>query len=100
MAFETRRAGEHLSRLSLLALVVTLVVAGIGGLDAVAERMIAVGAAEILTDAEPAAQTSRVVALKTDSADDQDAEMRDAITTAFAGIDHTVSRQAALETDA
>ncbi|MGO1855168.1 MAG: FtsX-like permease family protein [Microbacteriaceae bacterium] len=100
MAFETRRAGEHLSRLSLLALVVTLVVAGIGGLDSVAARMIAAGAAEILTDAEPAAQTSRVVALKTDSADDQDAEMRDAITTAFAGIDHTVSRQAALETDA
>lgn len=100
MAFETRRAGEHLSRLSLLALVVTLVVAGIGGLDAVAERMIAAGAAEILTDAEPAAQTIRVVATEADSAGDQDAEIRDAIATAFTGIDHTVSRQAALETDA
>lgn len=97
MAFEARRAGVHLARLSLLALVAALFVLGAGGLDAVADRLITAGAARMLDDAEPASQTVRVVALEASDGAAQDAEIRDAIDAAFDGAPITVSRQTSLE---
>ncbi|MDP3951414.1 FtsX-like permease family protein [Microbacterium sp.] len=97
MTFAARRAGEHIGRLSLLALVAALAVGGIGGTDAVAERMLAAGASRILADAEPTARTLRVVALEAQDDDAQDAEVRAAITTAFTGTDIVVSRQSSVE---
>ncbi|MGF2947801.1 hypothetical protein [Microbacterium alcoholitolerans] len=96
MTFATRRAGVHLARLSLLALVVALVVAGIGGIHAVSERMLAEGAARILTGAEPGARTVRVVASEAsgDGQRAQDASIRDAIATSFGGSEIAVTRLA------
>lgn len=97
MASAVRRAGEHLGRLSLLAFVVALAVAGIGGIEAVAEHMLADGAARILTGAEPGARTVRVVATASADGDVQDQRVREAISTAFAGTDIVVSRVDELE---
>ncbi|MFE6994522.1 hypothetical protein ACFVAE_01040 [Microbacterium sp. NPDC057659] len=94
MAFAVRRAGQHAGRLTLVGLVVALVVAGIGGLDAVAERMLQDGAARMMTDAEPDARTVRLVADEASDAAKQDAAVRDAIAAAFAGSDIVVARQA------
>ncbi|UNK72222.1 hypothetical protein [Microbacterium sp. H1-D42] len=98
MTFAARRAADHVGRLSLLALVVTLVVVGIGGIDAFADRMLTTGASRILTDAEPSARTARVVAVEAPDAAAQDTAVRDAIDTSFSGTDVTVSRQAEVET--
>ncbi|MVQ43101.1 hypothetical protein [Microbacterium sp. GCM10011525] len=88
-----RRAGVHVGRLSLVAVIVALLVAGIGGLDAVAERMIADGSARMLTDAEPDARTMRVVAQQAADAGAQDAAVRDAVASAFSGADVVITRQ-------
>ncbi|MDR2996949.1 MAG: hypothetical protein LBU78_02395 [Microbacterium sp.] len=93
MAFAVKRAGQHAGRLTLVGLVVALVVAGIGGLDVVAERMLQDGAARMMTDAEPDARTVRVVADEAADAAKQDAAVRAAIAAAFAGSDIVVARQ-------
>ncbi|WP_194422322.1 hypothetical protein [Microbacterium abyssi] len=97
MRFAAKRAGEHVGRLSLVALVAALVVVGIGGIDAVAERSMADGAARMLADAEPAARSIRVVAAGASDPGAQDTEVRAAISTAFAGIDVDVTRRSGLE---
>lgn len=93
MAFAVRRAGQHAGRLMLVGLIVALVVAGIGGLDVAAERMLQDGAARMMTDAEPDARTVRVVADEAPDAAKQDAAVRDAIAAAFTGSDIVVARQ-------
>jgi len=97
MAFAVRRAGEHLARLLLLALVVGVVVAGIGGIDAAADRMLTDGASRVLADAEPAARTVRVTALEAADGDAQDAAVRRAVDDAFGDLDVTVSRLTMVE---
>lgn len=97
MRFAAKQAGEHVGRLSLLAFVVALVVAGIGGIDAVADRSIADGAARILTHAEPAARSIRVVAVQAPDLAAQDDQVREAIADAFTGVDVVVARQGELE---
>lgn len=97
MTFAVRRVGAHIGRLSLLALVVLVTVVGIGGIEAVAERMLAAGASDMLTKAEPDARTVRVVALESDDVDAQDSEVHDAVIAAFDGVDIVVSRQGAVE---
>ncbi|WP_404475680.1 hypothetical protein [Microbacterium aerolatum] len=97
MRFAAKQAGEHVGRLSLLAFVVALVVAGIGGIDAVADRSIADGATRILTHAEPAARSIRVVAVQAPDLTAQDGQVREAIADAFTGVDVVVARQAELE---
>ncbi|MGB4134971.1 MAG: hypothetical protein WA971_00280, partial [Microbacterium sp.] len=97
MAFAMRRAGRHAGRLSLIALIVGLVVTGVGGIDAVTGRMLAAGASRILADAEPAARTVLVVATEAPDAGAQDSQVRAAIAAAFAGTDVVVSRQSAVE---
>lgn len=97
MTFAVRRAGEHIGRLSLLALVAALVVGGIGAIDALSERLLAAGSSRILADAEPAARTLRVVALQAADGAAQDAEVRAAIEATFLGTDITVARQSDLE---
>lgn len=97
MTFAVRRAGEHIGRLSLLALVAALVVGGIGAVDALSERLLVAGSSRILADAEPAARTLRVVALQAADGAAQDAEVRAAIEATFLGTDITVARQADLE---
>ncbi|HWU28742.1 MAG TPA: hypothetical protein VN041_06550, partial [Microbacterium sp.] len=82
MAFALRRARQHAGRLSLIALVVALLVAGIGGIDAVAERMLAEGASRVFTDAEPGARTIRVVADEATDATAQDEAVRREISAA------------------
>ncbi|UJP10861.1 hypothetical protein L2X99_04305 [Microbacterium sp. KUDC0406] len=95
MAFAVRRAGEHVGRLALIALLVALLVAALGGLDALADRMISEGAAQMLADAEPDARSVRVVADQAEDAEAQDAAVRDAISSAFSGADVVVSRRVA-----
>lgn len=97
MAFAVRRAGQHRARLSLVILVVALAVAGIGGIDAVAERMLASGASRIFAAAEPAARTVLVVARMSPDADAQDADVRRDISSTFAGMPVVVSRQVVVE---
>ncbi|MGN7976139.1 hypothetical protein ACTJJ4_01040 [Microbacterium sp. 22195] len=93
MAFALRRARQHAERLSLVALVVALLVAGIGGIDAAAERMLAGGASSVFTDAEPGARTTRVVADQASDAAAQDEAVRGEISAAFAGEKVVVSRR-------
>jgi hypothetical protein len=93
MTFSARRAREHLGRLSLIVLIVVLVVVSIGGLDAVAQRMLASGTSEIFARAEPDAQTARVVAYQAADPAAQDTRVRRAVAEAFAGADVEVSRR-------
>ncbi len=97
MTFAGRRSGQHFGRLSLLALVVALIVAAIGGIDAFAERMLVAGSTRILDDAEPQARTIRVVAVEAADSGSQDEEVRAAITDAFSDSDVEVSRHRAAE---
>ena len=97
MTSAVRRAGEHVGRLSLLALVVALVVAGVGGIATAADRMLTAGAAQILRDAEPAARSVRVVATESDDAAAQDQKVRDAVAAAFDGTSFVIARQVSLE---
>ncbi|MGV2983525.1 FtsX-like permease family protein [Microbacterium sp. AGC85] len=97
MTFAVRRAGEHIGRLSLLALVAALVVGGIGAIDAVSERLLAAGSSRILADAEPAARTLRVVALQAADGAAQDAEVRAAIQATFLDTDISIARQAEVD---
>ncbi|GAA2848874.1 hypothetical protein [Microbacterium arabinogalactanolyticum] len=99
MAFALRRARQHAGRLSLIALVVALLVAGIGGIDAVAERMLAEGASRVFTDAEPGARTIRVVADEASDAAAQDEAVRREISAAFAGERTVVSRRASADVE-
>ncbi|MDT0157428.1 hypothetical protein Q9R19_07315 [Microbacterium sp. ARD32] len=99
MAFTVRRARQHVGRLSLIALLVALLVAGIGGLDAVAGRLLASGATLMFTDAEPQARTILVTATVAPDSAAQDETIRDSITTAFAGTDVVVSRRTSAAVD-
>lgn len=96
MSFAMRRAREQAGRLSLLALIALLVVGGIGGIDAVSDRLLTAGAAQMLTDAEPDARTIRIVATEapgTSASGAQDAAVREAVAAAFAGVDVSVTRE-------
>ena len=97
MTSAVRRAGEHIGRLSLIALVVALVVAGVGGISITAGRLLTAGAAEILDDAEPAARSVRVVATESDDPAVQDERVRDAIAEAFGDMPIVIARQVSLE---
>lgn len=97
MTSAVRRAGEHVGRLSLLALVVALVIAGVSGIAITAERMLTAGASEILHDAEPAARSALIVATEGDDPSAQDARVRDAISTALDGTPVSIARQVSLE---
>ncbi|MEJ1086886.1 FtsX-like permease family protein [Microbacterium sp. Mu-80] len=93
MTSAVRRAGQHAGRLSLLAFVVLLVVTGVGGIDALGDRMLTAGASRMLADAEPGARSVRVVAAQADDAAAQDAQIRDAIASAFSGSEVDVARR-------
>ncbi|MBM7467392.1 FtsX-like permease family protein [Microbacterium esteraromaticum] len=97
MTSAIRRAGEHIGRLALLAFVVAVVVAGVGGIAITADRLLTRGTAEILRDAEPAARSVRVVATEADEAAAQDEKVRDAIDPAFEDAPITIARQVSLE---
>lgn len=97
MTYAARRAGRHIGRLALIVLIVALAVAGIGGMDAVAERMLATGANRMLNEAEPQARTALVSADAVADIDAQDAEMRADIDAAFAGTQTTVSRVSTID---
>lgn len=97
MTSAIRRAGQHAGRLSLLAFVIAIVVAGMGGTAIAADQLLTRGAAEILRDAEPDARSARVVATETDDPAAQDEKVRDAIAEAFAGAPVTVARQVSIE---
>lgn len=100
MTFAMRQARRHASRLGLLALIAAVVVAGIGGIDALSGRMIATGASQMLTNAEPASRTVRIVATSAQDQGAQDTAVRDAISVAFAGTDVVVARQITAEVQA
>lgn len=95
MTFAARLAGRHAGRLSLLAFVVLLVVAGLGGVDAVGDRMLTAGVARMLADAEPGAHSVRVLAAQADDVDAQDVQIRDAVASAFTGSEVDVARSTA-----
>ncbi|MEV7631027.1 hypothetical protein AB0N64_01320 [Microbacterium sp. NPDC089318] len=97
MTSAVRRAGEQVSRLSLLALIVALVVAGVGGIATTADRMLTAGAEEIMRHAEPAARSVRVVATESDDPAVQDEKVRDAIVAAFDTTPVVIARQSTLE---
>lgn len=95
MTFAARLAGRDAGRLSLLAFVVLLVVAGLGGVDAVGDRMLTAGVARMLADAEPGAHSVRVLAAQADDVDAQDVQIRDAVASAFTGSEVDVARSTA-----
>ncbi|MEV7620580.1 FtsX-like permease family protein [Microbacterium sp. NPDC089321] len=97
MTSAIRRAGEQIGRLSLLAFVVAVVVAGVGGIAITADRLLTRGTAEILRDAEPGARSVRVVATEADDPAAQDDRVRDAIGAAFEDAPVTIARQISLE---
>ncbi|QMU98017.1 hypothetical protein FVO59_13020 [Microbacterium esteraromaticum] len=97
MTSAARRAGQHVGRLLLLALVVALVVAGVGGIAVTADRMLTAGASQILRDAEPAARSVRVVATEGKDPAAQDEKVRDAIAAVFGAAPVVVARQQSLE---
>jgi hypothetical protein len=99
MTYAVRRARRQVGRLSLIVLIVALVVAGIGGIDAVAERMLASGANRMLSAAEPQARTALVFADGVADSDAQDAEMRADIAAAFTGTRTTISRVGTVDLD-
>lgn len=93
MTVSARRAREQLGRLALVALIVALVVGCVGGIDAVAQRMLASGVTAMLDHAEPDAQTVRLDADQAADPGAQDTRIRTAIDHAFAGADIVVTRQ-------
>lgn len=99
MTFAVRRAREHVARLSLLALVAALVVASLGAIDAVSDRMLAAGAARMLESAEPSARTLLVTAQEATDSDVQDSAVREAIEAALPRAQVLVSRQISAEVE-
>lgn len=97
MRYAARRAGRHVGRLSLIVLIVASVVAGIGGIDTVAERMLASGANRMLNSAEPQARTALLFADAGPDLAAQDVEMRADLAAAFAGVRTVISRVSTID---
>jgi|GEM_PF-3095404 len=93
MRFAVARAGQHAGRLSLLAVLVALIVVGVGGVETFAERMLQTGVSSIFDDAEPRARTAVVIADATAGGETLDGSVRDAIESTFSGTDVVVSRR-------
>lgn len=99
MTFGVKRARVHLGRLTLLALIAAIVVAGLGAIDAISQRMLAAGAARMLASAEPSARSLLVTAQEAADPAVQDTSVREALREALPGAGALLSRQISAEVE-
>ncbi|MDR6865928.1 hypothetical protein J2Y69_000513 [Microbacterium resistens] len=100
MTFAMRRGAVQAGRLVLVALLCAIAVMGIGGVDAMAGRLIDDGVREVYREAEPSARTVSVVAARAPDDEDQERSVLAAIDEAFGGADVDIARQVTNEISA